>query len=311
MRIGRAPDNDIVLDEPNVSWHHAEVRPGSPPTLVDLGSRNGVRLGNQPLQGSAPLPAGIPAGIGPFSLRFENDELVVHDERGGLSLSAHQVSVTVDGHSILQPTSLSVAPGEFVALIGLSGSGKTTLLKCLAGVGEPGQGQVSMGSDPLELRLTEVGYVPQSDVVHERLSVREALLYAARLRLPSDTRGEEHVAAVDDVLEELRLGDHQDTPIGRLSGGQRKRVACGVELIGKPTMLLLDEPTSGLDPPLERRLMLDLPPPGGLRPRHRCRYPRDQQPRALRHRRGDGGGWQPPLHRLTAGEPRALRRGCL
>ena len=254
---------------------------------------------------------GIPAGIGPFSLRFENGELIVHDERGGLSLSAHQVSVTVDGHTILQPTSLSVAPGEFVALIGLSGSGKTTLLKCLAGVGEPGQGQVSMGSDPLELRLTEVGYVPQSDVVHERLSVREALLYAARLRLPSDTRGEEHVAAVDDVLEELRLGDHQDTPIGRLSGGQRKRVACGVELIGKPTMLLLDEPTSGLDPPLEHRLMLDLPPPGRLRPRHRCRYPRDQQPRALRHRRRDGRGWQPAIHRLTAGEPRALRRGCL
>lgn len=256
VRIGRAPDNDVVLDEPNVSWHHAEVRPGSPPTLVDLGSRNGVRLGDRLLQGSGPLRSGTPAGIGPFSLRVENGELIVLDERGGLSLSAHQVSVRVGGHTILQPTSLSVAPGEFVALIGLSGSGKTTLLKCLAGVGEPAAGQVSMGADPLELRLTEVGYVPQSDVVHDRLSVREALLYAARLRLPSDTRREEHAAAIDDVLGELRLDDHQDTLIGSLSGGQRKRVACGVELIGKPTMLLLDEPTSGLDPPLEHRLML-------------------------------------------------------
>jgi ABC transport system ATP-binding/permease protein len=256
VRIGRAPDNDLVLDEPNVSWHHAEVRPGSPPTLVDLGSRNGVRLGNQVLEGSGPLQSGVPAGIGPFSLRVENGELIVLDERGGHSLSAHRVSVSVNGHTILQPTSLSVAPGEFVSLIGLSGSGKTTLLKCLAGVAEPGAGQVAMGADPLELRLTEVGYVPQSDVVHDRLSVREALLYAARLRLPSDTRREEHAAAVDDVLGELRLSDHQDTLIGRLSGGQRKRVACGVELIGKPTMLLLDEPTSGLDPPLERRLML-------------------------------------------------------
>lgn len=256
VRIGRAPDNDVVLDEPNVSWYHAELRPGSPPTLVDLGSRNGVRLGNQLLHGSGTLYPGVPAGIGPFSLRFDNEELIVVDERGGLSLSAQLVSVRIGSLRILHPTSLSVAPGEFVALIGPSGSGKTTLLKCLAGVGEPTAGQVLVGTDPLELRLTEVGYVPQSDVVHDRLTVREALLYAARLRLPSDTRPDEHAAAVDDVLGELRLAEHQGTPVGHLSGGQRKRVACGVELIGKPTMLLLDEPTSGLDPALERRLMV-------------------------------------------------------
>jgi ABC-type multidrug transport system ATPase subunit/ABC-type multidrug transport system permease subunit len=224
--------------------------------LVDLNSRNGVRLGNQLLQGSGDLYPGVPAGIGPFSLRFENSDLVVVDERGGQGLNAQLVSVRVGSLRILHPTSISVAPGEFVALIGPSGSGKTTLLKCLAGVSEPTAGQVLVGTDPLELRLTEVGYVPQSDVVHDRLTVREALRYAARLRLPSDTRHAEHETAVDDVLDELRLAEHQETMVGRLSGGQRKRVACGVELIGKPTMLLLDEPTSGLDPALERRLMV-------------------------------------------------------
>jgi ABC-type multidrug transport system ATPase subunit/pSer/pThr/pTyr-binding forkhead associated (FHA) protein len=258
VRIGRAQDNDIVLEEPNVSWHHAEVRPGTPPTLVDLGSRNGVRLGDQPLQGSAPLQPGVPAGIGPFGLRYEAGELVIVDERGGLSLGAQQVTVQIGSLTILHPTSLSVAPGEFAALIGPSGSGKTTLLKCLAGVGQPSGGSVTVGVDPLALRLTEVGYVPQSDVVHDRLTVREALRYAALLRLPSDTRPDELSGTIDDALGELRLSEHADTEVGRLSGGQRKRVACGVELIGKPTMLLLDEPTSGLDPALERRLMLML-----------------------------------------------------
>lgn len=258
VRIGRAPDNEVVLDEPNVSWHHAEVRPGSPPTLVDLGSRNGVRLGDRLLQGDGTLTAGVPAGIGPFSLRIENEELVIVDERGGHSLSAEHVAVRVGDLEILHPTSLSVAPGEFAALIGPSGSGKTTLLKCLAGVSQPSGGRVTLGADQLGLRLTEVGYVPQSDVVHDRLSVREALTYAAQLRLPTDTRASEHAAAVDAVLDELRLREHAGTWVGRLSGGQRKRTACGVELIGNPTMLLLDEPTSGLDPALERRLMLTL-----------------------------------------------------
>lgn len=258
VRIGRAQDNDIILDEPNISWHHAEVRPGTPPTIVDLGSRNGVRLANRLLQGAGSLDPGVPAGIGPFNLRHENGELIVVDERGGLSLSANRVSVSASGRTILHPTNLAIAPGEFAALIGPSGSGKTTLLKCLAGVSEPTAGSVLVGADPLELRLTDVGYVPQSDVVHDRLTVREALLYAARLRLPSDTRREEQAAAVDDVIGELRLSEHEDTRIGQLSGGQRKRAACGVELIGKPTMLLLDEPTSGLDPALERRLMTAL-----------------------------------------------------
>lgn len=256
IRIGRAPSNDVVLDEPNISWHHAELRPGRPPTLIDLGSRNGTRIGNQLLERAEQLLPGVEAGIGPFSLRYEHEELVVVDERGGLSLTAHHVTVRVGDRLLLHPTTLRVSPGELVALIGPSGSGKTTLLKCLAGVRFPTGGQVTIGADPLELRLTEVGYVPQSEVVHDRLSVEEALMYAACLRLPSDTRSEEHRAAVDDVLDELQLREHASTEVVRLSGGQRKRVACGIELIGKSTMLMLDEPTSGLDPALERRLML-------------------------------------------------------
>ena len=257
LRIGRAPDNDVCLEEPNVSWHHAELHPGNPPAIADLGSRNGVRLSGELIRGAQPLAAGSVAGIGPFGLRIEHDELVVVDERGQ-RLSAAGVSVTVGDHTILWPADLTVAPGEFVALIGASGSGKTTLLKTLAGVRPPSSGEVVVGADPIDLRLTDVGYVPQTDVLHDRLTVRETLTYTARLRLPSDTSRAERAVDVDEVLEELRLGDQAETAVYRLSGGQRKRLGCGVELIGKPSTLLLDEPSSGLDPPLERRLMLML-----------------------------------------------------
>jgi ABC-type multidrug transport system ATPase subunit/pSer/pThr/pTyr-binding forkhead associated (FHA) protein/ABC-type multidrug transport system permease subunit len=257
LRIGRAPENDVVLEEPNVSWHHAELRAGTAPTIVDLGSRNGVRLNEQMIRGEASMRPDAVAGIGPFALRIDHGELVVSDERGS-RMTAVGVSVNVGERTILQSTYLSVAPGEFVALIGASGSGKTTLLKTLAGVKDPSSGQVLVGADPVDLRLTEVGYVPQTDVLHDRLTVRETLMYTARLRLPSDTSRAECAVAVDEVLEELRLGEHAGTLVGRLSGGQRKRLSCGVELVGKPSTVLLDEPTSGLDPPLERRLMSTL-----------------------------------------------------
>jgi ABC transport system ATP-binding/permease protein len=259
LRIGRDNDNDIVLDARNVSRRHAEIMPGDPPELVDLGSRNGVRLGHEQIAGTARLSPGGVVGIGPFSLHYEDGEVIVVDERDQLKLRADEVAVRVGGgKTILKPTSIEVTSGEFVALIGPSGSGKSTLLKCMAGIREPTSGSVMVDEDALALRLSELGYVPQADVVHERLTVAEALRFAARLRLPSDTAPGEWAAAVDDVLAEMRLTDRRDTLVARLSGGQRKRVACGVELIGRPSMLLLDEPTSGLDPALERRLMLTL-----------------------------------------------------
>jgi ABC transport system ATP-binding/permease protein len=255
LSIGRARDNDIVLDEPNVSRYHAKVIPGSPPLVRDLGSRNGTRVGDRHVR-EAPLEAGSSVGIGPFQLVYDGQALALVDDRATVSLRAVDVSVDVSGGKrILHPTSLSVSPGEFVALIGQSGSGKTTLLKALAGVRPQTGGDVYLGSDPVVLRQTDVGYVPQSETIHEFLTVREALHYAAELRLPSDTRETELVEAVEHALGELRLSEHGDTLIRSLSGGQRKRAAAAAELISKPTMLLLDEPTSGLDPGLERRFM--------------------------------------------------------
>ena len=105
------------------------------------------------------------------------------------------------------------------------------------------------------LRQADIGYVPQDDTLHRLLSVEEALTFAARLRLPEGHSEEERRAAIAGVLEQVELEDIPDRRIGDLSGGQRKRAAVALELIGDPDLLLLDEPTTGLDPGLERRLM--------------------------------------------------------
>jgi ABC-type multidrug transport system ATPase subunit/ABC-type multidrug transport system permease subunit len=142
-----------------------------------------------------------------------------------------------------------------VAFIGESGSGKTTLLKALAGVTDPTSGQVRINGEPVVARLTDIGYLPQDEIVHPALTVRESLTYSSRLRLPADSKDEEIAATVARALEELGLEAHADTRIGSLSGGQRKRVGLATEILSRPSLLFLDEPTTGLDPGLETRMM--------------------------------------------------------
>ena len=166
------------------------------------------------------------------------------------------MSVVAGGRVILQPVSLSVGPGEMMALVGPSGSGKTTLLKTLVGERLANAGGFAhLGPDPVALRGPDLGYVPQFETIHDRLTVDEVLGFAARLRLPEDTGDNEVDEHVDRVVTELQLASHRETRAGDLSGGQRKRLSCGIELVGSPAFLLLDEPTSGLDPALEYRFM--------------------------------------------------------
>lgn len=254
LSIGRAPDNDVVLDEPNVSRHHAVVRAGPPLSVEDLGSRNGTRLGSDRVRVSA-LTQGDEIGIGHYRLTVDRGGLTVADQRVGVGLRGVNLRVDVGNRTILQPTTLTIARGEVLALIGPSGSGKSTLLRLLAGVSAPSSGEATVDGEPIALRMPDLGYVPQQDTIHDRLTVREALACAAVLRLPADTSEAEIDDHVESVAAELDLSAWIDSIIGSLSGGQRKRAACGVELIGRPSIFLLDEPTSGLDPPLERQMM--------------------------------------------------------
>jgi ABC-type multidrug transport system ATPase subunit/pSer/pThr/pTyr-binding forkhead associated (FHA) protein/ABC-type multidrug transport system permease subunit len=255
LRIGRDPANDLVLDDPNVSRLHAEVvRDGERLMLRDLGSRNGTRVDGA-ITDRAPLVAGSEIGIGPYRLLFDGTQFIARDERGALRLDAERLSVRVKGKEILADTTLSVEPNELVVVIGESGSGKSTLIKALAGVSRPSGGTVTVSGEPVAARLTDIGYVPQDEIVHGGLTVREALRYSARLRLPRDATDGDVEESVQRVMDELSLREHAGTRIASLSGGQRKRAGVATELLSRPSLLFLDEPTTGLDPGLESRMM--------------------------------------------------------
>jgi len=152
---------------------------------------------------------------------------------------------------ILHEVSLSIEPGELIALAGGSGAGKTTLLEILAGLRAPSAGQVTYDGVRIDARATRhsgIGYVPQDDIIHGEMPLRRTLQYAARLRLPAGTSSTQADRVVDDILRELDLADRRDVAVRMLSGGQRKRASIAVELLTRPGTFFLDEPTSGLDP---------------------------------------------------------------
>ncbi|WAC90257.1 ATP-binding cassette domain-containing protein [Mycobacterium sp. Aquia_213] len=177
---------------------------------------------------------------------------------GGLDV--RDVSLTLERNIVaLERISFTARPGTLTAVIGPSGAGKSTLARVITGAARPTSGAVAL--DGRDLHTTRaslhnrIGMVPQDDVVHPRLTVRQALEFAAELRMPADTAACDRRQVIASVLEELELTPHTATRIEKLSGGQRKRVSIALELLTRPSLLVLDEPTTGLDPALDRAVM--------------------------------------------------------
>ncbi|MFQ5473867.1 MAG: ATP-binding cassette domain-containing protein, partial [Dehalococcoidia bacterium] len=191
---------------------------------------------------------------------FSEETLQQVDESKDLRLDALHLNQRVaKGVNLLQDISLSINAREFVAIVGVSGAGKSTLLDTLNGFRPATEGAVMVNGSNLyrnfDAYRTNLGYVPQDDIIHKELTVQSALEYAARLRLPSDMTPAERRDRVEDVMQTLGLAARRDVPIVRLSGGQRKRVSIGAELLTRPALFYLDEATSGLDPGTESQMM--------------------------------------------------------
>ena len=166
--------------------------------------------------------------------------------------------LTVALSSVALNWTFEAAPGKMIAIVGPSGAGKTTLLNAITGVAPANFGDVIFDGQSFHRMLAAdksiVGIVPQDDVVHAELTVHESLWYSARLRFPPGTARKAIKSEVGRVEAELDIERIRHSRIGDamrrgISGGQRKRVNLGQELLTRTTrVLFLDEPTSGLDP---------------------------------------------------------------
>jgi ABC-type multidrug transport system ATPase subunit len=216
-----------------------------------------IMVGNTTVRTTAALQDcdTIRIDVGQF-LRCNFSERIIEEERNIIrSLDLADVTHRFgNGERGLDGISFSVNRGELVCVMGASGSGKSTLLKVLAGQLQPTGGHVLLNGQPLYRNLDAlkryISYIPQEDAFDEHLTIGENLQFAAAIRSPHLSR-RDRMRRLEAKLIELGLGERRDAVVGSavkktLSGGERKRLNIGLDMIGMSDVYLFDEPTSGL-----------------------------------------------------------------
>jgi ABC-type multidrug transport system ATPase subunit len=256
--LGREPGLDVVLNDPGVSRRHASAAPGERGGIVvtDLNSTAGSFVNGHRFD-THELTIGDRLQVGPFCFQFDGHALNRVANAAGGTIRADHIFMRTSALTILDDIALTIPASRFVGIIGPSGAGKSSLLTTLSGLRAPNGGLVLVNAQDIYSghEPQSFGFVPQEDIVHAELTVDQALRFSAWLRLPAGTPQREIDKLLLQTMDQLGLRAHSRKPIDRLSGGQRKRVSVGVELLAKPAILFLDEPTSGLDPATEFQLM--------------------------------------------------------
>ena len=216
-----------------------------------------ITVGDTTVRSTAALRDGdtIRIDVGQF-LRCNFSERIIEEERNIIrTLEVREVTHRFSsGDTGLEGISFGLTRGELVCVMGASGCGKSTLLKVLAGQLQPTSGEVLLNGrslyPSLEALKRYVSYIPQEDAFDEHLTIGENLSFAAAIRSPHLSR-RDRMRRLDSKLLELGLGERRDAVVGSavkktLSGGERKRLNIGLDMIGMSDVYLFDEPTSGL-----------------------------------------------------------------
>ncbi|KAK7309982.1 hypothetical protein RJT34_07156 [Clitoria ternatea] len=245
---------------PNRS-ENSSVHAEPPPSSAYQNINNDIPSHHHP-PSSSPRFSILHQSLRPTTLKFEDVSYSItlgRDKNGCVSSQKPNLTRTV-----LNGVTGMVGPGEVMAMLGPSGSGKTTLLTALAGrLAGKLSGTVTYNGHPFSSSMRRgIGFVSQDDVLYPHLTVFETLTYAAVLKLPRSLTREVKMEQAEMIIEELGLSRCRNSPVGGgtalfrgVSGGERKRVSIGQEMLLNPSLLLLDEPTSGLDSTTAQRIV--------------------------------------------------------
>lgn len=251
LTVGRNPDCDVFLGHNSISRNHAtiEKKGANSFVLTDLGSLNGTYVNGRRVNGSVKVSQNDIIIIGRFQLSLSGK---VKDLTQEVAIRTERIVKQFENGKIgLHECSFEIPSKSLLAVMGPSGCGKSTLLKALNGDSPPTSGHVYISGLELNANYdylkTQIGYVPQDDIVHRELTVEQSLYFAAKLRLEhSDSTFIQQ--KIEQVLKDLNIEHIRKNLVGKISGGQRKRVSIAVEILTDPLILFLDEPTSPLDP---------------------------------------------------------------
>ena len=200
---------------------------------------------NDLLAGTA--PAVLPAAL---DHNASDDGLVIH-------IRQRTAWDFIRRRYLLKDINLTIPNGSLVLLLGGSGSGKTTLVNAINGY-EKADAKILLNGvnvyENYEQMKYRIGYVPQQDLLRQNDTVNSTLQDAARLRMPAGTSNSEMRERVQEVMDSLGMTSGRSGLVAKKSGGQKKRISIGMELISDPELFILDEPDSGLDGVIAREL---------------------------------------------------------